>query len=268
MLIQRILTALALIPLVLAALFYCPEPYYKIACGLIIAYAAWEWSLLMGVKIVWQRVAFVVLMLLLVMLEEFLDIKTILKVALFWWGLALIWILNYPRLTQHWSNRFILTILGVEVLLPTWITLVLVHDQFGPWMLLYVFGIVWGADTGGYFVGRTFGRRKLLPRVSPGKTIAGVFGGVVAVQLLALAFAWYFSIPNSQLGLWLLLAFVTSLISVEGDLLISMLKRKQGLKDTGNILPGHGGLLDRIDSLTAAGTLFTLGLLSLNFHLG
>lgn len=268
MLKQRILTALALIPLVLWGVFYCPEPYYKAACALVVAYAAWEWSLLMGLRVRWQRFAFILLMLLLVLLEEFLEIKTILKVALFWWGLALIWIINYPRLTQHWANKFILTILGVEVLLPTWIALVVVRDQFGPWMLLYLFSIVWAADTGGYFVGRSIGRHKLIPKVSPGKTREGVLGGVVVVQLVALGFAWFFALPSEQYVAWFGLAFVSSLLSVEGDLLISMLKRKQGLKDTGNILPGHGGLLDRIDSLTAVSPLLTLGLLVLNFKLG
>lgn len=267
MLRQRLITAIILLPLVLAGIFYLPPFAFQWLCAAVILFAAWEWTLLMGLKKALHRIGFLILLLALMFVEEHMQARAIFTVAIFWWVLALFWITQYPQHTKLWSNKFILTILGVEVLLPCWLGMVLIREQHSSLALLFLFMIVWAADSGGYFVGRAIGKHKLLPKVSPGKTIEGVIGGVVTTLIMASVFIYIFAIPQSQWGYWLALVLVTVLISVEGDLLISMLKRKQGLKDTGNILPGHGGLLDRIDSLTAAAPLFVLGLDVLHFSL-
>ena len=118
-------------------------------------------------------------------------------------------------------------------------------------------GIVWAADIGGYFIGKPFGKRKLLPAVSPGKTLEGMLGGVAFVMLLVTAVAYYQGFPE-ETAVWYLAALVLTILSVFGDLSESMFKRVAGLKDSGSIIPGHGGILDRIDSLTATAPLYAV----------
>jgi phosphatidate cytidylyltransferase len=124
---------------------------------------------------------------------------------------------------------------------------------------MYVFGLVWGADTGAYFVGRAFGKNKLAPKVSPGKTIEGMVGGLLTTSVLIVAVAVYRDLPLIRMVAFIGLSLFTVLASVLGDLVESMVKRQAGVKDSGNIFPGHGGALDRIDSLTAAAPIFALG---------
>jgi phosphatidate cytidylyltransferase len=143
-------------------------------------------------------------------------------------------------------------------LIPAWAGLVDLH-QASPWWLLYVFCLVWGADTGAYFAGRKFGKHKLAPSVSPAKTIEGLVGGLCVTGALIIGLAFYLQLPAMRFAAFVSLSFLTVLASVLGDLLESMIKRQAGVKDSGNIFPGHGGALDRIDSLTAAAPLFALG---------
>jgi len=147
--------------------------------------------------------------------------------------------------------------MGLWVLLPTWVGFSVLRESGAAW-LLFVLLLVWGADIGAYFVGRALGRHKLAPRVSPGKTWEGVAGGLMVTALLAIVFASWQSLGVAG-GLMLMLATaVVTLVSVLGDLLESMLKRHRGIKDSSQLLPGHGGVLDRVDSLTAAVPLFAL----------
>ncbi len=131
----------------------------------------------------------------------------------------------------------------------------------GPWLILLLLLIVWAADTGAYFAGKAFGKRKLAQHISPGKTQAGLLGGLVAAPLIALLAARWMPMETIAPVALILLSLVTALVSVGGDLVISMHKRTSGFKDSGNLLPGHGGILDRVDSLLAAAPFFALGLL-------
>jgi len=150
---------------------------------------------------------------------------------------------------------------GPFVLLPAWLALVRLHAQGptldGPQLLTFLLLLVVAADVGAYFAGRAFGKHKLAPRVSPGKTWEGVAGGLAGASLLALAGALWFELPLPR---FVLLCVLVVMISVVGDLAESLFKRHAGVKDSGSILPGHGGILDRIDSLTAAGPCFVLGM--------
>ncbi len=187
------------------------------------------------------------------------NIQQVLFFACIWWALALLWVMRYPGSANLWGTRLIRAIMGVLVLLPSWLALVYLRGiDNGVLWVLYLAAIVCAADIGAYFVGKAFGKSKLMPQVSPGKSWAGFWGGVASTSLLALIVGW--AATNEQLSVFALIAVsvVAGLASVLGDLLESMLKRHRGVKDSSHLLPGHGGVLDRLDSLTAAAPVFAL----------
>jgi phosphatidate cytidylyltransferase len=153
-------------------------------------------------------------------------------------------------------------VVGFLVLVPTWAAMVYIRElEQGPWLIVYMFLIVWGADTGAYFAGKRFGKRKLMPQVSPAKSWAGIGGASVTVLLVTLSTQQYLNFSqNLSFGIYGL-ALVLLFVSVVGDLTESMFKRQCGIKDSGSILPGHGGIMDRIDSLTATAPVFALCLI-------
>jgi phosphatidate cytidylyltransferase len=173
-----------------------------------------------------------------------------------------LWVMGYPASATLWSTRPMLGLMGVLVLVPAWLAVVyLLHLDSGRWLLLYMFVVVAAADIGAYFSGKRFGKRKLALAVSPGKSWEGVWGGLVVCGLLA----WLTHVLASPLQLKLAelvaIVLITALVSVLGDLLESMVKRQRGVKDSGTLLPGHGGILDRIDGHTAAAPVFALALI-------
>ena len=190
------------------------------------------------------------------------NVQSLLGVAGAWWAIALLWMRGYPVSAQMWGNPWMLGLMGLLVLLPAWLAVVfLLHYPQGGLLLLFMVILVAAADIGAYFAGRRWGRRKLAVEVSPGKSWEGFWGGMAACTLLALLV--HVGLRPSQLGLPGILAVIlcSALASVLGDLLESMVKRHRGVKDSGKILPGHGGLLDRIDGHTAAAPVFALGLI-------
>ncbi|MGR4069922.1 phosphatidate cytidylyltransferase [Halomonas sp. LR3S48] len=257
MLRQRIITAAWLAPLMLAGLFGLDGGAFAAFTGVIVLLAAWEWSNLAGVTETNRRLALVaglaLLMGVLWTLGAALAIWP-LWLAVAGWLVNLYWVTRYPAKSDQWGSTAVRLAMGLWVLLPAWVGFNLLRDTGGVW-LLYVLLLVWGADIGAYFCGRAWGRRKLAPAVSPGKSWEGVVGGLAVTLMLALTFAVWQGVGVP--GLVIVTAVVT-LVSVLGDLLESMLKRFRGIKDSSNLLPGHGGVLDRIDSLTAAVPLFAL----------
>jgi len=264
MLKQRILTALILAPLALLGVFALPLSSFLYVMDLVILLAAWEWANLSGYSKTPQRLAYVVCVaLVLVPLHLFsasLPIDYILSAAVAAWVLGLYWVVSYPK-SSGWSASWQRALVGFAVLIPTWVAFMgMKAADNGELLILFLFLLVWGADVGAYFSGKNFGRVKLAPDVSPGKTREGLYGGLVTCVIIAFGFALYSGFQTAQMLLLVALAIATGLISVLGDLFESMLKRHRGIKDSSQLLPGHGGILDRIDSLTAAAPLFVLGM--------
>ena len=268
MLKQRLLTALILIPLVLAAILLLPSLPFQLLIGAVVLAAGWEWSRLIQLQGNAARAAFVLLLALLMLAVGWAGgvviTSPLLQLTALFWLLMLLWVFVYPAgfpAGQRIVGRGV--VVGVLVLLPLWIAgcgLQALAPR-GGWMTIFVLLLIWAADTGAYTFGRLFGRHKLAPKVSPGKTWEGAGGALVGAAIIVVpALIWQpFAVIQAQPLLFVLLCVATVLLSIVGDLLESMFKRHSGIKDSGTIFPGHGGLLDRIDSLAAALPVFAAG---------
>jgi phosphatidate cytidylyltransferase len=261
MLKYRVLTALILIPIFIALVLKLSPIAFCIFTGAMILWGAWEWSALMGLQKKSARFLYVFSVLALLVGTFELPLMQILYVAFVWWLVALVLVLIYPKTSAKWGKNWVITsLMGFLVLIPCWLAINYIRNApDGISMLLYVFILIWGADTGAYFAGRKWGKNKLAPAVSPGKTWEGLTGALVTTLFIAAGALFLAKVPYKEWFIGMTLAVITVLFSVLGDLFESMLKRNTGLKDSGTLLPGHGGLLDRIDSLTAAAPIFALG---------
>jgi len=273
MLKQRVLTALLLMPLVLALIFAAPPQWFLVLLALILLAGSWEYLRLAGVS---GRAAG-----LLLVIVQAVALAVLFSYRNDWaagiaWYLALCcaaWLLLFIRLPAYrqdaranGSYRVASIVTSLLSITACWFALGWLRVQpQGSWLILLLLLIVWAADTGAYFAGKAFGKKKLAPRISPGKTRAGLVGGLVLAPLIALLAAWLMPIASIAPLRLVLLSLVTALVSVGGDLMISMHKRTSGLKDSGSLLPGHGGILDRLDSLLAAAPFFALGILVAGF---
>lgn len=270
MLKQRILTGLVLAPIMIGGIFYLPLGQFKLFIGAIVALGAWEWANLSGLKMPIGRVAYAGLVSGLIWVIEssgLVQEVDVLYAALAWWLAAFVFVAFHPKFKTIWGSSVARLVMGLFILLPMWVGFVQIKSYpFNDYLIMYVMFVVWGADVGAYFAGRTFGKHKLAPSVSPGKTWEGVYGGLVVTTLMALGGGYLLETEAGlSLGVyqWALLITLTLLItcmSVVGDLIESMVKRHRGIKDSSNLLPGHGGVMDRIDSMTAALPLFALAL--------
>jgi len=254
MLKQRIITAIVSLAVLAVVLFLLPPYVARGLIALLVIAGAWEWGGLLpgGMASRAGYPAFITALLigLASQLPNTPLIEDIFRIALCWWFIALMWMLFFPTripVVIGWLS-------GVLVLVPCWAALDHLYQQ-SPELMVFVLLIVWVADMGAFFVGKGFGRVKLAPKISPGKTWEGVLGGLCAVLLLS-------ALVSRPLGVEIrtLVPFclAVAMISVVGDLTVSMFKRNAGVKDSGTLFPGHGGILDRIDSVTAAAPLFAL----------
>ena len=250
MLGQRIITACILIAVFLLANFVLPPYVFVLLISLLCLTGAQEWARLGGLEQSLHKVIYVTGMLLLLVTAYFFKDRWGLAIIVFgalWWGFRFVLLV-----TDRQTNRKDSILLsGYWVLLVAWLCLALLH-QISPSILLAGLVLVWGADSFAYFAGKKFGKTKLAPKISPGKTREGVLGGTLGVLVLALISAYLIDLPKDKWIYWLLGAAFISLISVVGDLYESWLKRNVGIKDSGTIFPGHGGVLDRIDGVVAA----------------
>lgn len=264
MLKQRIITALWLAPLALLGFFALQGPTFLAFISVIMALAGWEWARLAGYPAQKQRVTYAVALVAVFLLLANLNVllMPVLCLAGLWWLIATAMVISFPRSVAFWGGTRGKLVMGLVIIVPAGLGLqVLKSLPQGNMLILSLMLLVWGADIGAYFSGRAFGKRKLAPRVSPGKSWAGLFGGLLTSVVIAAGLALYLHVPAPQFVLVLLGAAVIVLFSVVGDLTESMFKRQMGIKDSSQLLPGHGGILDRIDSLTAAAPIFALLLL-------
>ncbi|MGQ7246735.1 phosphatidate cytidylyltransferase [Halomonas sp. V046] len=260
MLKQRIITAAWLAPLALAGLFGLSGGAFALFTAAIVLLAGWEWANLAGFERGARRLAPVVALgvaMAALWVAGQSQAAWVLVIGALGWLANLWWVTGHPARQAQWSSSAMRLAMGGWVLLPTWVGFNVLRDSGAVW-LLFVLLLVWGADIGAYFVGRAVGRRKLAPHVSPGKSWEGVYGGMAVTATLAVVFALWQSLGGGATAVLVALTLAVTLVSVLGDLLESMLKRQRGIKDSSQLLPGHGGVLDRIDSLTAAVPLFAL----------
>jgi len=268
---QRLITALVLIPLFVGAVLLLPAELFVGLISIITLAAAWEWSQLAGISRPASKtlylLSFILGMLVLwVFLENPAVQYAVLSITFGWWLYCLAQIVA-GRADIHGQGLGGVqpAVMGLLALLPTWFAIsVLKNDQtYSNQYVLFLFLLIWVADIAAYAAGRTWGSRKLSSRLSPGKTWEGVFGAVVATLTFAAIGAVYFEYQGYKILLFILLCLVCLVLSITGDLTESILKRQKGVKDSGRILPGHGGVLDRIDSLTASSSSYVLGILLL-----
>jgi len=266
-LLLRIISALILAPLVILGIWTLSPPHFSLAILLVTLIGAWEWAqftqplnrfssfcILAGAIVpsilLWQ-----------VQLESIS-----LYMGLLWWLISIILVITFPKSAFFWQKNVLLKLIaGWLVLLPFAFSMIALRSvntldmpNLGRILILLVCALVWGADSGAYFVGRTCGKHKMAPNVSPKKTLEGLFGGVVTALILGYIVLSYFDIHFATPAVIAMMICLTVIISVFGDLVESMFKRVAQIKDSGKIIPGHGGILDRIDSLTAAFPVFTL----------
>jgi phosphatidate cytidylyltransferase len=257
---QRVLTAVVGVVALVIVVFLMPPRVALAFYAAAVLFAAWEWSALVRLKGSGARACYVAAIAVLMALASNYAVapepyRQLLIVTAGWWAIALLWLMFIPERV----SRVAAGVAGALVLVPAWTALsqLQIRLDHGPELVFYVLCLVWAADIGAYFVGRRFGQRRLAPRVSPGKTWEGVAGGMAGAALIAAVGAQLFAVPMLA---FIPLSVAVALASIVGDLTESMFKRAAGLKDSGNFIPGHGGLLDRIDSVTAAVPLFVLGL--------
>lgn len=261
---QRIQTALVLGTLTLAGVLGLPTFGFAIALGLVTLTAAWEWGQLAGLTRKAELVGYLAF-LGAVLLGLWFSPESrpwLLGLAVLWWFIQAVRIARVREISPVVGARLGGLGAGILVLAAPWAALLELHRvrPSGPLLVLFLMILVWTADSLAYFVGRRFGRARLAPRVSPGKTREGVYGALAGALLLGTLFGWARSFDLSGTLMAILLCGVTVLLSVVGDLYESLLKRRRGVKDSSGLLPGHGGILDRVDSLTAAAPVFVLGL--------
>jgi phosphatidate cytidylyltransferase len=263
----RLITAVVLVPLVACGVLFLPTEVFASLLAMVLIPGLLEWGCLIPLRGIYARLGYtlgVVLLMWLVWLSGPMQIvKPVLLVSFTWWLWVLYW-LSRPEIGVSATplNKILKGIAGVLVMVPAWLALMALHGSGsrGPQLVLILLVMIWLADSSAYFTGRMWGRRRLAPLISPGKTWEGVYGGLLASLLFAAIAGWFYSRSIGWTLAFLPVALLVVLFSIAGDLLESLMKRQCGVKDSGNTIPGHGGILDRIDSLLAAAPLFLLGL--------
>ena len=263
MLYKRILTAIPLAALVTWIIFFQPSSVFFYFVLFIVLIAAYEWAKLSGVQTTFLQTVVAIFMVITVwLIQQFAQnyhLWIIYAAVLWWFGVTFYLKKAKPKPAN--SNLNANKLLAAFIILPA--ATLAMHDihalDQGAYWLFFAISLVWMADNGAYFAGKKFGKHKLAPNISPGKTKEGLVGAIIATFLYTLAACYYFGLSTEKSAFLMLLSIILTFISVSGDLYFSFLKREAGVKDSGNILPGHGGILDRIDSVLAAMPVFIVG---------
>lgn len=269
----RVIAALLMTPVAIAAMLWLPTPWMVALAALVFLASLWEWFRLADVEDTLARMILLVvnlaLMVAMVWASRMPDgslnyvlFKLATMIGIIWWLLAALWLSRFEFASDHATHARVFKLAaGTLAIIPAWSAAAWIHGDahHGHRWLFVAVALVWAADSGAYFAGRHFGRHKLSPRISPNKTVEGLVGGLVAGLVVALAFAPMAGATLAQLPAVALVALVAVGFSVVGDLFESLLKRHVGAKDSGDLIPGHGGVLDRIDGVLAALPVFALG---------
>jgi phosphatidate cytidylyltransferase len=266
MLKQRIITAIILASVIISAVIFLPTQMLALVLTAVICLAAWEWAACAGFHDIPHKTLYVSFILLclvacLVLLQK-QWIILIIACGLIWWIIAIFLVARYQmKKSINLSSRIMKAMIGGVILIPAWLSLILIHlNKSGVSLMLFLFFLIWLADSAAYFSGRKFGSKKLASNVSPGKSWEGVYGALTMSLLFGAGYAFYTDMNFMVAVYFILVVLFTVSFSILGDLVESMFKRLAGIKDSSNILPGHGGMLDRIDSLTSAAPVFFAGL--------
>ena len=274
----RVIAALVLTPFAIAAILLLPTPWLMALSAVVFLVGLWEWFRLADIDDTLARsVLLVVNLALMVAIVwasrtdhgfSYVLLQIMVVAGVVWWLLAGLWLKHYRFASDHDTHARVFKLAaGTLAILPAWCAIGVIHggQPYGHRWLFVALAIVWAADSGAYFVGRHYGRRKLSPRISPNKTVEGLVGGLACGLAVGLAFAPLAGATLAQLPAVALVAVVAVGFSVVGDLFESLLKRHVGAKDSGDLIPGHGGILDRIDGVVAALPVFALGKAWLGF---
>ncbi|CUR53859.1 Phosphatidate cytidylyltransferase [Serratia symbiotica] len=268
MLKYRFITTIILIPLVIIILFLFPPIIFSLITLIICTLAFWEWCQFLNFTSYLQRTCLIILFISVLIFITFnvffykksfnlFLIKGCIYLSLIWWINVIFLILFYPYSVKFWKNSYFLRIFfGLLTIIPFFSSMLLLrlfnyqeNHLIGSWYLIYIMLIVWSIDSGSYIFGKLFGKYLLIPKVSPNKTWEGLIGGLITSIIIILLFNKYLFVNKISIN------FITHILiiyfSIIGDLSESMFKRESGIKNSSNIIPGHGGILDRIDSLTA-----------------
>lgn len=258
---QRLLTIIVAVPLLIWFIVTSSAASFQFVSAVFALLAAWEWTCLMGMKSRYYKTIYVILMLGGLSVIQFVPFIYVLWLAAAWWLVAIIILWMYVKNQTYTKKLFINGLIGFLCIIPGWVGLNDLRAGLGGshWVLLFLL-LLWATDTGAYLIGMRYGKKKLAPTLSPGKTVEGLFGGFGMMVIFLVICVFIFNIPSSQ---WIGLSIVATVMvffSVVGDLFESLFKRVANVKDSSHIIPGHGGVLDRLDSLLAAAPIFALGL--------
>ena len=260
--LKRFITILILAPLLIISIYKLTNFYFSLLAGIIILIASWEWSAFIHFKKLFSRILFVLFTLLLLIISHIYltNIYSFLYIVVFWWLINIVCIIYYPKVQYFWNgNYFIRVINGFLVLIPTWISIIIIRQKLGEGFLLFLFFLIWGADTGAYIVGKFVGKTKLAKNISPKKTWEGVMGAFVTAIIVSLLVLYFNNFDTKVWWQYLLLTLLVTVFSIVGDLFESLYKRNANIDNSGFFLPGHGGIMDRIDSLTSSAPIFFIG---------
>lgn len=263
---KRVLTALVLLPIAIGIVLLSPPEGFAVILALAFALAAWEWTRLCSVESMAIRIALIITLLAICaglwLLRETPVWWLTIVLGVVWWSIALIWFRHVAFGAAPLTRNIAIKLAaGVFVVVPAWVAAVQLHGnpEHGPYWVLFMLVLIWAADSFAYFAGSRWGRKKLAPQISPGKTWAGVYGALIGSSLVAVLGGWLLGESGVAWALLVVVAIITIAISIVGDLFESLMKRQANVKDSGHLFPGHGGLFDRLDSVFAAFPIFVAG---------